>query len=236
MCGGSREEDGAPCDGDPCSSDRSDYGTDGCELRGSVASVPYWAIAVIVVVVLATIAAIVIHVRRPPEANGPVLLGAGDIASCHNEKDEATAELLGKIPGTVFTMGDNAYPSGTSHQFEDCYGPTWGRYKDRTRPAVGNHEYQTNNASGYFDYFGSAAGPPSKGYYSYDLGDWHVVVLNGMCEKVGGCGSNSPMVGWLDKDLAANSGKKCTLAYFHHPLFSSGFHGNQTKMAATWEA
>ena len=208
-------------------------------MRGSVSNLPYWAIAVIVlvvVVVLATIAAIIIHVWRPPEANGPVLVGAGDIATCHNQQDEATAKLLEKIPGTVFTMGDNAYPSGTSHQFEDCYGPNWGKYKVRTRPAVGNHEYQTDGASGYFDYFGSAAGQPSKGYYGYDLGDWHVVVLNSMCQNVGGCGPGSPMVGWLEKDLAANSEKKCTLAYFHHPLFSSGEHGNQTKMTATWEA
>jgi hypothetical protein len=136
----------------------------------------------------------------------------------------------------VFTMGDNAYPYGTSRQFEECYGPNWGQYKVRTRPAVGNHEYETDGASGYFDYFGSAAGPPSKGYYSYNLGDWHIVVLNSMCENVGGCGPNSPMVGWLQKDLAANPGNECTLAYFHHPLFSSGEHGNQTKMTASWEA
>ena len=132
-------------------------------------------------------------------------------------------------------MGDNAYPSGASDQFEDCYGPTW----DGTRrvPSLGNHEYQTPDASGYLDYFGSTAGPPSKGYYySYDLGERHVVVLNGMCGKVGGRGPNSPMVGWLEKDLAADSDKRCTLAYFHHPLFSSGEHGNQTKMTPTWEA
>ena len=163
---------------------------------------PYWVIAVVVVVVFATIAALVIHGRRPPEATNPVLVGAGDIATCHNEIDEATARLLKNVPGTVFTMGDNAYPSGTPRQYEDCYGPNWGRYKARTRPAVGNHEYQTDGAAGYFDYFGSAAGSPSKGYYSYDLGDWHIVVLNSMCENVGGCGSNSPMVGWLQKDLA----------------------------------
>ena len=204
-------------------------------MRGSVANVPYWVIAV-VVVIFATIAALGFLGRKPTETANPVLVGAGDIATCRKEGDEATAKLLENIPGTVFTMGDNAYPSGTSRQFEDCYEPSWGRYKVRTRPAVGNHEYETDGASGYFDYFGSAAGPPSKGYYSYDLGDWHIVALNSMCENVGGCGPNSPMVGWLQKDLAANPGNKCTLAYFHHPLFSSGEHGNQTKMTATWEA
>jgi hypothetical protein len=198
--------------------------------------VPYWVIAVVVVVVFATMAVIITQGRRLPETANPVLVGAGDIATCRKEGDEATAKLLENIPGTVFTMGDNAYPSGTSRQFEDCYGPSWGRYKVRTRPALGNHEYETDGASGYFDYFGSAAGPPSKGYYSYDLGDWHIVVLNSMCENVGGCGPNSPMVGWLQKDLAANPGNECTLAYFHHPLFSSGEHGNQTKMTASWEA
>jgi Calcineurin-like phosphoesterase len=198
--------------------------------------VPYWAIAVVAVVVLATIAALVVIARKPPEYANPVLVGAGDISSCHNDSDDATARLLEDIPGTVFTMGDNAYPSGTSFQFKDCYGPNWGEYKARTKPAVGNHEYETDGAAGYFDYFGSAAGPPSKGYYSYDLGDWHVVVLNSMCEEVGGCGPGSPMVGWLRKDLAANPNNKCTLAYFHHPLFSSGEHGNQTKMTASWEA
>jgi acid phosphatase type 7 len=98
---------------------------------------------------------------------------------------------------------------------------------------VGNHEYNTQGASGYFGYFGAAAGGPSKGYYSYNRGNWHVVALNSMCENVGGCGADSPMVRWLKRDLAANP-RKCTLAYFHHPLFSSGPHGNQTKMRPTW--
>src|SRR5918994_1551150 len=157
----------------------------------------------------------------------PVLVGAGDIARCDLNTDEATAKLLDGITGTVFTTGDNAYNSGTDAQFKNCYEPTWGCHKARTKPSVGNHEYLTSGASGYFNYFGSAAGDRNKGYYSYNRGDWHVVVLNSMCEKVGGCGSASPMLSWLKNDLAANHSKWCTLAYFHHPLFSSGEHGNQ---------
>jgi hypothetical protein len=172
-----------------------------------------------------------------PPAGGtdPVMVGAGDIARCSSPGAEATAKLLDGIPGTVYTTGDNAYESGTTTEFANCYDPTWGRHKARTKPAPGNHEYNTPGASGYFGYFGAAAGDPSKGYYSYDLGGWHIISLNSMCEYVGGCGASSPMVDWLQKDLAANP-KSCTLAYFHHPLFSSGEHGNQTKMRPTWDA
>jgi acid phosphatase type 7 len=169
-------------------------------------------------------------------SSGPVLVGAGDIASGANQNDEATAKLLDGISGTVFTMGDNAYSSGTSTEFSNYYNPTWGRHKARTKPSVGNHEYLTPGASGYFNYFGSAAGTPSKGYYSYNLGAWHIVVLNSMCEKVGGCGATSAMVSWLKQDLAANT-TTCTLSYWHHPVFSSGAeHGNDPKMKPSWDA
>ncbi len=165
----------------------------------------------------------------------PVLVGAGDIARCSSSGDEATAKLLDSVSGTVFTTGDNAYESGTAAEFNDCYDPSWGRHKARTKPSPGNHEYYTAGASGYFGYFGAAAGDPTKGYYSYDLGEWHVVALNSMCENVGGCGPTSPMLTWLENDLASNP-KACTLAYFHHPLFSSGsVHGNHTKMRAIWD-
>jgi acid phosphatase type 7 len=162
-----------------------------------------------------------------------VLVGAGDIASCSSTGDEATAKLLDGISGTVFTTGDNVYDSGTATEFKNCYEPSWGRHKARTKPSVGNHEYLTAGASGYFGYFGAAAGDPNKGYYSYNLGEWHVISLNSMCENVGGCGATTPMVSWLKQDLAANP-KACTLAYFHHPLFSSGEHGTQ-KMRPTWD-
>jgi acid phosphatase type 7 len=171
----------------------------------------------------------------PPEPEIPeILVGAGDIAGCSSEGDEATAALLDGIDGTVFTVGDNVYESGTDAEFEECYQPSWGRHKARTYPSPGNHEYYTANASGYFHYFGAAAGEPGEGYYSYDLGEWHVVALNGMCENVGGCEADSPMVRWLEEDLSANP-KTCTLAYWHHPLFSSGYNGNQPKMKPTWD-
>jgi acid phosphatase type 7 len=175
-------------------------------------------------------------VLRAP-AGDPVLAGAGDIAVCGANGDDATAKLIEDMPNaTVLTIGDNAYEDGTAYDFANCYDTSWGRFKARTHPAVGNHEYQTPGASGYYDYFGPAAGDPDKGYYSYDLGDWHVVSLNSMCNQVGLCGSGSPMVGWLKKDLAENP-TRCTLAYFHHPLFSSGAeHGNNPYMRPVWDA
>ena len=165
----------------------------------------------------------------------PVLIGAGDIASCNSTGDEATAKLLDSIPGTIFLAGDDAYESGTAQQFADCYDPSWGRFKDRTRPAVGNHEYLTRKAQPYFNYFGSAAGDPTKGYYSYDLGKWHIVVINSNCSQVGGCTAGSPQEQWLRDDLRAHPAD-CTLAYWHHPRFSSGEHGNTVAMQPIWQA
>src|SRR5205814_3627129 len=107
----------------------------------------------------------------------PVLVGAGDIAACGLPDDEDTAQLVEKLPdATVFTAGDNAYESGSGEQFANCYQPTWGQFRDRTRPALGNHDVQTRDAAGYFDYFGDAAGPRPDGWYSYNLGTWHIVV------------------------------------------------------------
>lgn len=149
-----------------------------------------------------------------------MLVGAGDIASCRSPGDEATADLLDDIGGTVFTTGDHAYDSGTRAEFDECYRPGWGRHQERTRPAPGNHDYGTPGAAGYFDYFGAAAGERGEGYYSYDLGGWHIVVINSNCWAVGGCDAASPQGRWLRADLAANA--TCTLAYWHHPLFTSG--------------
>jgi PKD repeat protein len=160
-----------------------------------------------------------------------VLVGAGDIAECGSTLDDATAALLDDIGGTVFTLGDNAYPEGTSRQYLECYAESWGRHRSRTRPAPGNHEYNTRNAAGYFDYFGAAAGEPDKGYYSYDAGTWHVIVLNsGIARQVG-----SPQERWLRADLAAHA-NVCTLAYWHHPRFSSSDHGNDASVGAFWDA
>lgn len=167
-------------------------------------------------------------------SNDPVLVGAGDIARCNVSGDEATAALVKNISGTVIAIGDTAYDSGTSTQFTNCYNPSWGAFKSRTRPAVGNHEYNTSGASGYFNYFGTAAGPSGKGYYSYNIGAWHVIVLNSECSKVpGGCNPGSAQETWLKQDLAANP-TQCTLAYFHEPLFSSGEHGNNSAMKTFW--
>jgi hypothetical protein len=165
-----------------------------------------------------------------------VLIGAGDIADCTDLSGaEATAKLLEANPGTVMALGDLAYPNGAPEDFK-CYDKTWGRVKDRTRPAVGNHEFHSTGASYYFQYFGSAAGDPKTGYYSYDLGTWHIVVLNSECTAVGGCGAGSPEEKWLRADLAAHP-SGCTLAYFHKPRFSSGLnHGNDPEVGAFWQA
>jgi hypothetical protein len=170
-------------------------------------------------------------------AGDPVVLAAGDIASCSSSGDEATANLLDANAGaTVITLGDNAYPNGSATDYSNCYDPTWGRSKSRTSPSAGNHEYQTSGASGYFGYFGSAAGDPTKGYYSYDLGTWHVVVVNSNCSQVGGCGAGSPQETWLRSDLAAHP-TACTLAYWHHPRFSSGStHGDNSSVQPIWQA
>ncbi|MFN2263559.1 MAG: DNRLRE domain-containing protein [Anaerolineales bacterium] len=166
-----------------------------------------------------------------PSANTEVFVGAGDIAGSSNDHDEETAQLIESIPGTVFTLGDNVYPDGTIDEYNTYYDETWGRFKNRTYPSVGNHEYQTPGAAGYFEYFGAAAGDPSEGYYSFDLGSWHIVVLNSNCSDVS-CDTNSPQGQWLQADLAANP-SVCTLAIFHHPLFSS--NSSSTRGQSFWE-
>jgi 3',5'-cyclic AMP phosphodiesterase CpdA len=174
--------------------------------------------------------------QAAPEAMAPaVLLAAGDIAACDSTGDEATATLLDSLPGTIATLGDNVYNSGTATEFAQCYEPSWGRHKGRTRPAPGNHDYKTPGASAYFAYFGGAAGEQGKGYYSYDLGAWHIIALNSNCAEVGGCNAGSPQERWLRADLAAHP-TTCTLAYWHHPLFSSGPHGAYKAVQPMWQA
>lgn len=163
-----------------------------------------------------------------------VLVGAGDIGDCDSPGDEATARLLDGLEGTVFTAGDNAYQSGTADEFRDCYGPTWGRFLDRTRPAAGNHDWVTEDAAGYLEYFGERAAPDGVTWYSYDAGTWHVIMLDSDCDLVGGCGPRSPQGKWLAADLAA-SPATCTLAIWHHPRFSSGEHGNDATVAPLWD-
>ena len=170
------------------------------------------------------------------DANDVVLIGAGDIADCSDLAGaEATAKLLAANPGTVMALGDLAYPDGTQENFK-CYDRTWGRVKERTRPAVGNHEFHSSRAAYYFQYFGAAAGDPKTGYYSYELGSWHLVVLNSECKEVGGCEVGSPQEKWLRADLAAHP-SGCSLAYFHKPRFSSGLnHGDDLEVTPLWQA
>jgi hypothetical protein len=160
----------------------------------------------------------------PAVTPDPVLVGAGDIASCADRSGaDATAAVLDRVPGTVFTLGDNVYVNGTPEEYAACYDPAWGRHKARTAFTVaGNHDYNTPGAAGYYGYFGAAAGDPAKGYYDAMLGAWHVIVLNSNCEfVVGGCGAGSPQEQWL-QGVLATSPAKCTVALWHEPAFSSG--------------
>ncbi len=160
-----------------------------------------------------------------------VLIGAGDIASCASLGDEETASRLDEEDGTVFTLGDNAYPHGSDQDYANCYNPTWGRQKWRTRPAPGNHEYETSAGTPYYNYFGAAAGPFGRGYYSYELGTWHIIVLNSADDVSAG----SPQEQWLRTDLAAHR-VSCTLAMWHHPWFSSGNYGREMDLRPLWQA
>jgi acid phosphatase type 7 len=179
----------------------------------------------------------------PTRLPDPVLVGAGDISSCTQENDTITAAIIDDVIASsagevvVFTAGDNVYEDGTAEEYDQCYHETWGRHKDRTRPAPGNHEYHLAGADGYFGYFGAAAGDPDEGYYSYDLGAWHIIVLNTSdhCESLL-CSSGSPQEKWLREDLAAHPAD-CTLAIWHDPLFSSGrVHGRHRYVQPFWNA
>ena len=164
------------------------------------------------------------EVQVPPRlatlAGGVTLVGAGNIARCDKSNDEATAALLDGIAGTVFALGDAGYPNGTAATYQNCYGPSWGRHKARTFPVTGNHDYDSSaTAAGYFGYFGAAAGDPTKGYYSYDLGAWHIIVLNSNSSFVA-TAVGSLQETWLKADLAATT-KQCVLAMWHNPRFYS---------------
>jgi len=215
------------------------------------------------------------HARRH-RGDPAVLAGAGDIARCYPGEDVTqfspptaqnpamqTARLLEALPNaTVMAVGDNAYEFGSPADYAGCYQPTWGRFRSRTRPATGNHEYLTPAAAGYFAYFGSRGAPP-LGYYSYDLGSWHVVVLNSTTQVYScwppelteyppgfpvlpipanpgpaagrACAGDVAQQAWLVADLASHRDATCTIAYFHHPRFSSGMHGNQYQMQKIWD-
>jgi hypothetical protein len=160
----------------------------------------------------------------------PTLLAVGDIAACNSDGDEQTAALLDSHPGTVLTLGDNAYERGTLAEFRSCFDPSWGRHKQRIRPSPGNHEYESGGG-GYYAYFGSAAGPARRGYYSFDLGRWHIVSLNSERDtRAGGA-----QVRWLRRDLARSSAR-CVLAFWHRPRWSGGTRGNNFRTAPFWNA
>ncbi|MEV4760430.1 DNRLRE domain-containing protein [Micromonospora sp. NPDC049559] len=166
-----------------------------------------------------------------PPSGDPVFVGAGDIATS-GSGDSATAALLDNIAGTVWTTGDNVYDNGTAAEFNNYYAPTWGRHKARTRPTPGNHDYNTSGASGYYGYFGANAGTAGQGYYSYDLGNWHIVALNSNISMSAG----SAQERWLRSDLAAST-RPCTLALWHHPLFTSGAnHSPSTSTRPLYQA
>lgn len=182
---------------------------------------PAWVLAIFTALVAPAVA----------QVGPPVLLAAGDIGECDDGPGRGpyrTAALVAKEPGTVLALGDLAYVEGTPEEFAACYAPTWGRFKDRTRPALGNHEHETPGAAGYFGYWGERAGPGRKGYYSFELGGWHLVALD---SSLAADGDGAAQARWLAADLAA-SRARCKLAFFHHPLFSSGAHGDTPELRA----
>lgn len=180
-------------------------------------------------------------------AGASVLIGVGDIASCGDIGDEGTARLVDSVlkvnraagvPTAVFTLGDHAYPMATDRQLRRCFTPSWGDPKKgimaAVRPSIGNHDWQASRGAPYYRYFGQKAGPAFKGYYSYDLGDWHVAVLNSELAVEGNRGEIAEQEEWLRKDLRDNS-KKCTVAYFHRPLFTSSYRQGDAGMRPIWE-
>ena len=178
-----------------------------------------------------------------------IMIGAGDIAVCGTDGDERTAKLVdsvlrvdsvAKVHDEVFTLGDNAYPDGSASNFALCFTPSWGdstkRIMKKIHPAPGNHEHQSVGAAPYYQYFGSHAGSSKKGYYSYDVGEWHVIVLNSEIIVNSGFtdAERKAQEDWLRNELKGTQ-KLCTMAYWHHPRFSSGWHGDDTSLQPIWQ-
>jgi len=168
-------------------------------------------------------------------SNDHELIAAGDIADCTAQDDEATSKLVDKLSGPVAIPGDAVYEYGLPEEYAYCYEPSWGRHKWRTRPVAGDHDYKTPGATTFFAYFGLNGGAMGQGWYSYEVGSWHVVALNSNCDEIGGCGPGSPEEAWLRADLAAHP-TTCTLAYWHTPLFSSGAHGGDPAVKPLFQA
>jgi acid phosphatase type 7 len=184
---------------------------------------------------------------RPPTSpahfGNVTIVAAGDIACGPTDVPEArglscrqmaTSDLVLRLhPTAVLPLGDDQYPVGRDKSYGLYYGPSWGRFKAISHPVPGNHEYLSSDANGYYDYFGAAAGAPSRGYYSFNLGAWHLIALNGNCSFIGGCSTGSPEERWLAADLRKHP-STCTLAYWHQPRFSSGQHGDEPTYGAFW--
>jgi 3',5'-cyclic AMP phosphodiesterase CpdA len=194
--------------------------------------------------------------KTPPPADAPAeevasagakfMVGTGDIAYCDNTGDEATARLVdsvlraneaARVETVAFTLGDHAYPAASAENLTRCFTPSWGDPRKRImrslRPAMGNHDYEAERGAPTYRYFGDRIGPPGKGYYSYDLGDWHVIVLNSELAVDGTRAEQAAQLDWLRKDLAANP-RLCTMSYFHRPLFSSSYRQGVREMQAIW--
>ena len=179
---------------------------------------------------VALVAALLLAGAAGTATRPPTLIAVGDIASCSSDGDEQTAALVSRLAGTVAVLGDIAYDNGTAADFANCFDPSWGPLVPRIRAALGNHEYNSGTAAVAISRFRL----PRNGWYSYALGRWHIVVLNSNCSHVGGCERGSPQWKWLQADLAAHH-NRCTLAYWHHPRFSSGFHGSTVELAPFWD-
>lgn len=165
-----------------------------------------------------------------PPPPSTVLLAAGDIGVCGSTPAIETGLMLDSLDGTILAVGDLAYRHGTAEEFATCYDPVWGRHKARTRPSPGNHEYESSGAQPYYDYFGGQAGPLGQGFYSFRAGDWLVLSLNSNL-PVGGSTAQGQ---WIRSELIANT-SRCALAYFHHPLYSSGPNGDNARLAGLWQ-
>jgi 3',5'-cyclic AMP phosphodiesterase CpdA len=168
-----------------------------------------------------------------PDSRPQVLYAAGDLADCPGS-GPAVAGLLRDSQSPILAVGDIVHPHGTAREYTRCFDPAWGDLKARTRPVPGNHDYSSGDASAYFAYFGSLAGNPSQGYYSFDLGWWHIIAINSVCPAIGGCRERSPQILWLRADLAAHP-SHCTLAYWHHPRFSSGNGAAEPRTDSLWQ-
>jgi 3',5'-cyclic AMP phosphodiesterase CpdA len=159
-----------------------------------------------------------------------ILVGAGDISICGQKGDDLTADLLANISGTIYTLGDNSNENGTSYEYLNCFGPSWGRFLDRLYPTPGNHDYLPENGSAYYDYFPTIASVRGNGYYSYDIGNWHIIALNSVIDT----SKDSLQAEWLREDLVSHPAL-CTLAYWHHPRWTSGTSGNNGHLATIWQ-